>query len=160
KPLEPKVARLKVEVAREVGEARVWLGDTEMPEHGLGLWMPILPGDIDVRAEAPGYLPVRTHVAVAPGQTRTVQLVFTPAPPPPDWKKPVRGVALGVGAVAATSTAVLWVLTNQQFHRVEALCGGQNSCPQGASAIARGRTYQTATQVSAGVAVAALGTWA
>ncbi len=103
------------------------------------------PGSHEVFARAPGHLPTRTEVVVAPAQPRTVQVLLATAapPPPPPQKLPVLGLSLsGIGVVAVGAGIAFAFVTAGIADEVSAFSkGGGTWDSSWAAKDANGKSY-------------------
>lgn len=79
--LEPKVAKLVVAVVEPPDGTVVYIGTRALSGEQLGVPVAVMPGTLDVRAEAPGRAPVLREVELAAGKTRTITLTMDEAAP-------------------------------------------------------------------------------
>jgi hypothetical protein len=84
--VEPRIGRVQVQVEPTLPDgAVVHVGEEEVRPSLLGAPLPVSPGELRVRIEAPGFEPFATTVTVAPQQQVVipVRLTALPAAPPP-----------------------------------------------------------------------------
>jgi hypothetical protein len=185
--LAPKLARLKLEIARKVPGLIVERNGTVIPEGELDAAAPVDPGTYAITVRAPGYEPFTTSVQVGlePGlKIVTVpELKATPAPPP---DKPPGGRAAlppapadeqggwspgtffiagavtgGVGLVGVAVGAAFGVMTIDELDAAEndaALCPNKRCSPAGRDAVSEAETKGVISTVALAVGGAAVAT--
>lgn len=83
----PRVARLTVRPPSPAPTGlRVRVNGAALADALLGVEYPVAPGEVPIRAEAPGFVPFARTLSLGEGQAETVQLALEPeavAPPPP-----------------------------------------------------------------------------
>ncbi len=145
--LEPRLAKLEIRVVAAVPGLVITRGGVEIGPAAQGFPAPVDPGEVVVRAEAPGYRSIERRVTLKEGATETLLLPrleaspkrVAPIPPPPPELGPhplfvTGGVAMGVGAAALAAGAVLGVQTLDEAAQAEedpALCPGKACSPAG-----------------------------
>jgi hypothetical protein len=132
--LEPRVGRLTVVVEPRPVGLRVHVGERALPAEALGLALPVQPGRVEVRAEAPGHEELRTTVELRAGEARTASLALvarrTSTPVPASGDESLRvggGIALGLGALGVGLFAVVAPLAGERFGALQRECMGR--CP-------------------------------
>jgi len=95
---EPRIGRVQVQVQGTLPEgAEVHVGEEEVRASLLGAPLPVSPGELRVRVEAPGFEPFSVNVTVASQQTVVVPVrlvaVAAPVAPPVAPVTPVAPVA-------------------------------------------------------------------
>jgi hypothetical protein len=93
KAIEPKLSRMKIEVASPVPAIRVMCDDLETASPFWGTAVPVDPGDHIVRATAPGFTPWETKVTV--GAQSAFVTVEVPALTPVREPAPAKSAAPG-----------------------------------------------------------------
>jgi hypothetical protein len=82
-----RVARLSVRPPSPAPAGlRVQVNGAALADVLLGVEYPVTPGDVNIHAEAPGFVPFNRALSLAEGQTEAVAITFEPeavAPPPP-----------------------------------------------------------------------------
>ncbi len=83
----PRVARLSVRPPAPLPTGlRVQVNGAALADALLGVEYPVAPGEVHIRAEAPGFVPFARTLSLDEGQTEAVELTLEPepvAPPPP-----------------------------------------------------------------------------
>jgi hypothetical protein len=84
----PRIGKLKIMVEPPGVQARVLVNGEQIPQAVLGVERPTDPGNHQVEASAPGYLPASAAVKLADGASESVTLTLQPDPnaaavPPP-----------------------------------------------------------------------------
>jgi len=125
------------------------------PPEALGLAVPVLPGTLEIAAQAPGYAPQSQTVQVRAGKRSVATLHWTELPPPTDPNSVATTVSLAVAGVGAVAGGVLWLAADHQYRTLEARCPN-GPCPAESATLHRGERYQTWTHVSLGMAGAGL----
>ncbi|UQA62110.1 tetratricopeptide repeat protein [Polyangium aurulentum] len=120
KELEPKLSRMRIEIAPEAKNLVVLIDGKALPSGAIGSALPVDPGEHEVRAEEGGKITWRTKVRIEAAPNTTTVRVPAPAagpkplpppPPPPFWSgQRVAGVAVGgVGIAGIVVGAVFGV---------------------------------------------------
>jgi hypothetical protein len=110
--LQSRVGRVVVTLAPTVEGARVFVGNRELHAVLLGQDYVVTPGEVSVRAEAPGHRAVSRTVSVAAGASVSVSLPLereahpepTPVRPPDPQSQPANTVVVAPDNAAAAST--------------------------------------------------------
>lgn len=163
--LEPRIGRVRLEGPPLPAAARVTVGDRALPGAAVGLAVPVRPGRVEVEIAAPGHLSSRQAVTVVAGRTTTVLVDLRrlpPAPPPPDPNRhrPWMWASLSIGAAGLGAFGVFYALARSEYAGLDDRCTPRPCTQREDAAVARGRTYQTLTNVSLGVGAAGLATGA
>jgi hypothetical protein len=171
--LAPKLALVLVLVDAPP-DAKVTIGGEALPADQWGQPFPVEPGDVEVvLTTAKGE--VRDRGTVAIGEQLELALVPDAAPPPPaptftpatvsetqsgGYQGPDRKIlalaAGSVGVVGMVNFGIFGMLANGQFERLEIRCDGRQCDPDLEEEADKGRTYQTAANVSVGIGAAFL----
>lgn len=109
----PKIAQLTVAVEPSNAEASVTVDGTPLPSVLLGASRPTDPGQHEVQASAPGYLPATQTVVLTEGARERITLSLQPDPnaapkpttSPPPATDPRLGGAPGTGTATPPSSA-------------------------------------------------------
>ncbi len=144
--LEPKVGKLVVAVVEPPEGTVVYIGTRELSGEQLGVPVAVMPGTLDVRAEAPGRTSVVREVEVAAGKTRTITLTMDEAEDPdisnqiPDEPTgsggsmgPIRitgFVVTGLGVAGLAVGAGLAAKAQSDFDALDEECQSM-TCPEG-----------------------------
>lgn len=175
--LTKKLALITVNVANADDSTRVTLAGGPLPSDEWGKPQPMDPGATEVVLEQGSNPPVRKPVSLEVGRSEVVELdalaAAAPmppptAPPPPQEESsggmsplvPVGIGVAGVGVVGMVIFAIAGSGANSTYSDLEALCGGERSCPESDRAEAvelqdSGRGQQTLANV--GLVVGAVG---
>lgn len=175
--LTKKLALVTVNVANGDDSTRVSLAGGPLPRDEWGKPQPMDPGATEVVLEHGSNPPVRKPVSLEVGRSEVVELDAgaaaapipqTTQPPPVEEESgggmsplvPVGVVVAGVGVVGMVIFAVAGSGANSTYSDLEALCGGERSCPESRRAEAvelqdSGRSQQTLANV--GLVVGAVG---
>lgn len=167
--LEPKVARLKVEVfvTRPEGEGPAQAGDGSsvtingevVPLALLGTVLEKDPGKYTVHAEAAaGEGPVEQEVALNPGESKEIRLRLKIKPKPKEvvyvertsTRRIAGYVTLGVGAASLVAAGVSLIVRQGALSDLEAACPGYETGPCATSTqsiLSRGSTSATMTTI-------------
>jgi hypothetical protein len=168
--LEPKIAKIVVAVLDEGIAAEVTLDGSPLAAEEIGVPVAVTPGEVVIRASAPGKKPVEKRQAIRAGSTRTVTIAFEsgasgPLPEPlpePEPDEPgggdfgavrAAGIALAIlGAGGLVGFAVTGSMAKERFDRLEEECGGfRCTDPAYADVIDEGQGLQTTAHVLVGV---------
>jgi hypothetical protein len=174
--LERKVARIVVAIADPPSGTSVELNGKPLPADKLGVPIAVMPGEIEVRASAPGSAGSSATVDVGAGQMKTIALALagaddSEAPPPVVVEEPQRRdsapptggglrtagfVAAGVGVVGLAVFAIAGSMANSRFATLEDECG-DSRCqdPKYADTVDEGKRFDTMANI--GLVVGALG---
>ncbi len=158
-----RVGRVVVDATPVAGMV-VRLDDAELPPSAWGTPQVVTPGAVLVTATAPGQRPFHAVVDVTAGATSNVRVSFggaSRAAPATTAPAEARGplntapfVVLGVGAAAFVATGVFFVLRGAAIDARDDQCDA-TGCPEAARADHdRAVTFNTLTNVSAGVGAA------
>jgi len=178
--LEPRIGRVTVTMDDPPAGLRVTVAGREFTDAGLGLAVPVDPGEITIAAEAEGREPVRMtrrlraaeEVSLALRMERIADGAGAGALPPVVAPDPSRDgppvgdgasplavggwIATGLGAAAAVSFAVFYALADARFEDLSGECLPSACPPDRRADIDEGRAFQTYANVSLGVSVASL----
>lgn len=165
----PRVGRLTLNAPGLPTGAVIHVSGRQIPREGIGVAMPVMPGSVEVLAEAEGHRAFRRTIEVAAGseQSVSVELQALPRiegntetpwgrrPPPVVAPPPRRGVpravawaSFGVGAAGLVGFGIFAGLASSRFSSLDAQCNS-GPCPiDQRDAVAGGRTLQTLTNVS------------
>lgn len=150
----------------------------------LGQQTPVDPGTHVIEATAKGFAPFSKSVDLAEKESKTVEVDLTPLPAAAGPAASTSGAAApvpagadkgrapekrtnvlpfvvgGVGVASLAASGVLYALRAGTMSDLDAVCGDSRSkCPkQSEDTYNRGKTYNTLTNVTLGLGVAALGT--
>jgi hypothetical protein len=169
--VRPKIARVRVQITGAVpAGAHVEVAGKVLPNEGIGLLVPVMPGTVLVRVTAEGHRDAQTTVEVAAGATHTVQVALEPLPktaqpvvisPPPDRSTPsglrtAAFIGLGVTGAAAIAFGVLLLETDREHRQLVQTCV-EKPCDDATFAAYhdRGTHLQTWTNVALGLTAAA-----
>jgi hypothetical protein len=175
--VRPKIARIRVQITGVVPSGtHVEVAGRVLPNEGIGLLVPVMPGTVLVRVTAEGHRDAQTTIEVAAGATHTVQVALEPlpktappvvvAPPPPDRSTHSSGlrtaafIGLGVTGASAIAFGVLLLETDREHRQLVQTCV-EKPCDDATFAAYhdRGTHLQTWTNVALGLtAVAAVTT--
>ena len=170
--LEPRIGRVVVTMENPPEGVRVIVDEREVPRAGLGLAVPVDPGEIAIVAEAPGHARFETTERVTAGEEVAVRVALAPSAVE---DVPVRApedaigddgtgaspltvsgvVAAGVAVAAAASFVVFYVLADRRFDDLSDDCLRAACPPERRDEIDEGRSFQTIANVSLGVAIGA-----
>jgi hypothetical protein len=116
--LGPRVPKLRVRAGVTPAGLRLAYDGRPLPIESLGEPLPVDPGDHEIRADAPGFVPIRRTVTLAEGQTLDVDLELAATVAP--VVAPAVGTAppAAVPAKAALAPAVRRPLRPAQVHRI------------------------------------------
>ena len=163
--LEPKIGKLVVAFDEPYEDAVILLNGAEVAPDRQGVPIPVVPGDVQVTARAPGKREHVETVEVGGGQTKAVAIVLEDAlveEEEPSDEGPGLGTLRIVGiAVASAGVASMVVfavtgsMAKSKFDEVDEACGSQ-TCPDGSNndAIDSGKTMQTVANATLGVGLA------
>jgi hypothetical protein len=171
--LAPQVGHVVVRVSNAPDGSVVRVAGAELNAALWGVGYPVVPGEVDIDAQAPGGAPAHRTVTVAAGATVEVEMVV-PAPPvvrpietPPITQRVTRGpgagpwVVLGLGAATLGASLAFFLLREDALATRDAECGPRGSGPGRCAdrALAEGansdyRTFTTITNVTLGVGAA------
>lgn len=171
----PHVAHITVNAPDLPNVATVRVSGRQIPREGIGVSMPVMPGRIEVAAEAEGFRPFRREVEIAEGAEQSVRVELQALPriegqnetpwqraqrlglPPPGSSRGVpRAVAyasFGVGAAGLIGFGVFAAMANSRFNTLNTQCSGMACTEADRDSISGGRTLQTLTNVSLGVGI-------
>jgi hypothetical protein len=176
--LEPKIG--KIVVALVDPSATVTLNGARLAPERLGVPVATMPGALEIVATRPDGTTAKRQETIAPGETKTVTLVFPavrdtvpapsvqPPPPPPVEDLPpektgggvrVGGfVVLGLGAVGMGVFGATYAIAQSKYDTLKTNCGGARCTdPKYADVVDAGKRMELVSNVSVGVAAAALG---
>lgn len=173
--LEPRIARITVEMAEPPPRLRVTVAGRDFTAAGLGVAVPVDPGEVEIEAQAPGHAPFRATHALEAGDSIEVTVSMDPtaaaeatepSPLPPEERTggSAAGIAgwasVGVAAAGAAAFVVFFLLADARFDSLSEECLPAACPPDRSDDIDEGRTFQTMANVSLGVTIgaAALGT--
>lgn len=175
--VEPRVAQLSVRVVDAPAGVSVHVGSTGLDAAALGVALPYDPGEVTVVAEAPGFLPARQSVRLAPGGRAAIELSLRRAPasvavvaPPvegpvgPPVEGPRRGggvrvagfVVGGLGVASLVTFGVLGAMASSQYTELSRVCPVRACGAAQVQQINDGVTLTTAANVTLGVGIAAV----
>ncbi|MBL8605467.1 MAG: hypothetical protein JNK72_26285 [Myxococcales bacterium] len=173
--LAPRIGRLTVTVARTVPGLSVRVGEGELPAAAYGVELPYTPGDVVVRAEAPGYQSFSQTVHLSARAQSGVNVVLSasqvarPTPSAEPVRVQVEGpepspstvrvgggvrtagfVVLGLGVAGLGAFGVLGNLASNRYNDLLGVCRGR--CPSSRNAeIEEGEQYELMANVALGV---------
>ena len=141
--LEPKVGKLVVAVVEPPDGTVVYIGKRELSGELLGVPVAVMPGTLDVRAEAPGRATVTREVDVAAGKTRTITLTLDEAGDEQDMSNPIPDepttsmggvritgfVVAGLGVAGLAVGAGLAAKAQSDFNALDEECQS-TTCPE------------------------------
>lgn len=140
--LTPRVPKLRVVLTAPPPGLEVWSDGKAIPPAALGEALPVDPGQHEVRASAPGYLPVTRSVSVEEGKSVELPLTLTRAPAPTteprrptpaptgSWSRPL-GIALtSVGAAGLVVGTVTGIVSLRKVNAIWMDCGGPICSPK------------------------------
>ena len=174
--LEPRIGRVTVAIDDPPPGLRVTVDEREVPRAGLGLAVPVDPGEIAIVAEARGYARFETTRRVGAGEEISVSVTLErdagarAGAREGEAREPIVDVATGDGAsaltvsglvlggvavAAAASFAVFYLLADRRFDDLATDCLPAACPPERHDEIDEGRTFQTIANVSLGVAIGA-----
>ncbi len=171
--IESRVGTVTVVIPGVTPTAHVQVAGREVPIAGLGVAIPVLPGDVAISVDAEGYFEDRQVIHVAAGHDTAVELHLRPRPvlagptivpartalsPHPEAlpvTHPATGVpravaiaSLGVGTVGLLGFVTFGLLANGRYSSLQTTCG-MATCPASLQGdVNTGRTYQTLTNGS------------
>ncbi len=167
--LEPRIGRVIIRVENMPGDARVHVGDRDIPHEWLGVAVAYAPGPLHLEIAAANRVPESRDVVVHAGERQEVDITLQDPPPPPPIvvtprarpasRTPVLRIAWitsgGVALAGLVTFTTLAIVTNGHYQTLRARCADA-PCPDDAAAdVALGRTLQTWTDVSLGITAAA-----
>jgi hypothetical protein len=151
--LEKRVPRLRVTLPAGAPSGTIVLKDgVEMPAPTFGMALPVDPGTVTLVTRAPGRAPKKLDVAMAEGQTQSIEIVLGDAGPasvpgadgagPPGGGAHIGGaspssgatwrtvglVVAGVGAAALATGAVTGILALNRASAYRSACGPSFAC--------------------------------
>jgi len=162
--LNPKIALVSANVTTAELGATLTIGGKEVPQDRWGKPFPAMPGNVDVRLEAPGKTAATQSVSAAGGETKDVTIGFAAAPI--DGGEQGGGskmsgmrigafAAAGVGLAGFVTFAVAGSMSNSTYDKLKSSCG-EGPCPQEFAAdVDKGKTQQTVANV--GLIIGAVG---
>lgn len=137
--LRPQLGQVIVQATSSPDGLRVRVDGHALRAALLGVPYLVTPGLIAVEADAPGHRPYRRAFEVARGATVTVPLALeqaTAAPAPVvrvtttrTVRSPLGPVLMGVGAAAAVTGLVLWLVATERYNDLDGRC--RERCLQG-----------------------------
>jgi hypothetical protein len=174
--VEPQLPHLTVKVgAPDADLLSVSIDGAPLGRAAWGIGAPIDPGDHVIDASAPGRVPFRTTVSLAPSEAKTVDvppLVYeakaaakrqAPAAEPflaTPWAATARriagGIALGVGAVALGTGVFFGVRTMSIWSDANANCPNDLCNSRGESLTQNARSAARAADLALGIAIASV----
>jgi len=162
--LEPKIGKLVVAVVEPPDGTVVYVGSRKLDGEQLGVPVAVMPGTLDVRAEAPGREPVTREVEIAAGKTRTVTLTLDEAgtttgpsqiPEEPKGSTTTMGglritgiVVAGLGVAGLAIGAGLAVKAQSDFDALDEECQSTTCPPTEQGRVDDGRTLTTVANAS------------
>jgi anaphase-promoting complex subunit 3 len=170
--LEPKIAKVIIAVADESLAVEVTLSGVPVDKADLGQPVAVMPGEVVVRARAPGKKPVERRQKIAAGDTRTITVVLEDETGPPVGEplpepepEPASGGGGDIGAVRAAGIAVgilgvaglvtfaaTGAMAKDRFDQVSDECGGVRCAdPSYEDVIDEGKNLELVADVMAGV---------
>ncbi len=172
--LEPQVGKVVVAVADPPPGLEVTVSGAAFPAEKLGVPTAVMPGEVVVRATAPGRAPVEKRATLKGGETTTLTLSLSAAPEAgpmipgpaipvaPPSEPPgglgagrVAGIAVGVAAVGGWVTfAVAGSMANRRYDAISAACKGHCAAGSEADKIAGGKQLDLVANVGLGVGIA------
>lgn len=172
--LEPRVGRVIITLDQPPANVVVRVNQREIPAAGLGVPMPVLPGHVEVRVQARGFVDDRRELELGAGQQASVAFPAlrrrttlegidetAPGEGAPGTLRPsARGVprvvpwvVLGVGAAGLVAFGVMGAMASSQFDALESRCGAMR-CPESEQAeVDSGRSLQTGANVALGIGI-------
>jgi hypothetical protein len=175
--LEPKVGKLVVAIVDTPDGVTVQIGSRALRDEQIGVPIAVMPGTLELVADARGMATITREIEVEAGKTRTLTLSFEPATdddaeedddddePDDGVSSPVDGLAIagyvltGVGVVGLGVGAGLAAKAQSDFDALAEECGNA-TCPADEQArVDDGRKLTTIANASliAGGVVAAAG---
>jgi tetratricopeptide (TPR) repeat protein len=126
--LKDRIATLVLEIPPGVAEAKLFVDADEVPASRWSGEIAVPPGEVKVRAEAPGRAPFEQSLVLAGGdqQRVTVELPLE-APAVPASLRPLAYAVAGVGAVGFVVWGVLGLKASSRYGDLLRQCGGR--CP-------------------------------
>ncbi|HEU4410037.1 MAG TPA: hypothetical protein VFS43_32580 [Polyangiaceae bacterium] len=162
--LVPRVAQLVLRVERPVSGLVVKRNGQVVEKGQLAARTPVDPGEYVITAEAPGYVPFRTAVVVAPDAREVVANVpalrAVPLPPvsEPPRPRPVAGYVLGgLGIAALGAGATFGMLALSSNKEAEDKCQTEATCSADEATAARDRATTQAWVANVGVGIGLAG---
>lgn len=166
--LLPAIARLRVRLDGP-DDATIEVQGRAFPSAALGEDVAVDPGELTVRASAPGHLDAELALTLAAGEEREVALALeaAPAAAPIEGEQddfpfePLGWTSVGLAAVGAALFAAFYALAQERFDAATVACGTPpTACPPSiAATIDEGRAFEAATNASwiGGLGFAAIG---
>jgi tetratricopeptide (TPR) repeat protein len=161
--LEPKVGKVIVAFDEPYQDAVILLDGEQVAHAEQGVPIPVMPGDVQVTARAPGKVEFTETVEVSGGATKALAIVLDDAIVDEDEDDgPGLGtvrilgiVVAGLGVGGMVAFAVTGSMASSKFSEVEEACGNTR-CTDLAFAddIDSGKSLQTIANVSLGVGLA------
>lgn len=163
--MNSKLALVTVNVTSPESGAKVTVGGVEVPEDRLGKPFPAMPGNVEVRLEAPSKPAATQSVTAAAGESKDVSIAFTAAETGDDKGDKAGGggmsglrigsfVAAGVGVAGFALFAIEGSMSKSTYDDLQKTCAGP--CPSNrADDVDKGKTQQTLANV--GLVVGAVG---
>ncbi len=184
--LRARIPKLVVTRTERARTATVTVDGVQLGTAMLGQQTPVDPGTHVIEATAKGFAPFSRSVDIAEKESKTVEVDMTPMPvtaapvatasggaashpagadqgaAPEHKTNIVPFVVGGVGVASLAAAGVFYALRAGTMSDLDAVCGdSRTKCPkQSEDTYNRGKTYNTLTNVTLGLGVAALGTGA
>jgi len=171
--VEPRVGRLTLTVPDVPEGATIRVNQRVVPVAALGIAMPVMPGAVAIRIEAPGFEPEQRQAEVTAGHEATVGVALRRLPPveapaeasvlvrpavdTPRGRGPGRSLAwigVGVGVAGLAGFGAFYALASGRYDDLGARCGAGGCGTVAPSEVDEGRTFQTLTNISLGVGIA------
>lgn len=152
--LAPSLGLVTVHVKGIGAEAKLTIGDIEVPFARWGKPFPVVPHkSVTVLLRPPSGLPLQQVVTIGAGEKQSVTFDTSPPPDAADagssdrrWLRPFAFAAAGIGVAGLATFAVAGAMTNATYGDLRDTCGGP--CPVDRTEdIEAGRTQQTVANV-------------
>ncbi|MBI4705600.1 MAG: hypothetical protein HY744_31285 [Deltaproteobacteria bacterium] len=160
-----QIGRVVVAAADTPAGIEIELGGRRIEPEMFGRELGVRPGEVWLRATAPGHEPLDRRLEVGAGAVATVAVALRPEGAGPGAEPARSGgglrtagfVALGVGAAGMAAFAVAGLLADARYGSIEQECG-RPPCrdPKYEDLIAEGKTMDLAANVGLGLGLAAL----
>jgi hypothetical protein len=172
--LRARIPKLVIRRGEGAEAAAIELDSEALGDSSVGVEVPLDPGPHAITAHAPGHHPFEATVTLAPGETKSLELVLEALPAPeasvsrdagasnvlPAQKRPklLPYVVGGVGAASLVASGVFLAFRQTTASDLDEACKG-GLCPKSKEDdYSRLKTYHYGSLVTFGVGVAAVGT--
>ncbi|MCA9642024.1 MAG: hypothetical protein H6718_15855 [Polyangiaceae bacterium] len=167
--LEPRLPKLTIKVGEALPEgSKVTRDGVELTQASFGAPLPVDPGDVVVKVEAPGHEPNEFKLSIAEGEQKDLEISAGDASSSAsgslstDAGSPTLGYVLGgVGILGLVVGGVTGFMTLSKKSTADDHCPNQRCDAEGYDAVESGRTLGTvsATGIIAGTVLLAAGAY-